>query len=130
MDEVFTGPTCTTVWTIAVRRLGSSQAIHSYTRTETVIFTIHLDFRAFAVRNMEYGHNPVGPDFFGLRKNTIAKMIQDLPHAEKCKNYIWQNFEVGKTNKTVRSFLPENESSPHSGPERSATVKNESEERQ
>ncbi|KAM3578618.1 hypothetical protein VKS41_009001 [Umbelopsis sp. WA50703] len=105
MDEVFTGPTCTTVWTIAVRR-------------------------AFAVRNMEYGHNPVGPDFFGLRKNTIAKMIQDLPHAEKCKNYIWQNFEVGKTNKTVRSFLPENESSPHSGPERSATVKNESEERQ
>ncbi|KAI9283903.1 hypothetical protein BC943DRAFT_327303 [Umbelopsis sp. AD052] len=101
MDEVFTGPTCTTVWTIAVRR-------------------------AFAVRNMEYGHNPVGPDFFGLRKNTIAKMIQDLPNAEKCTNYIWQNFEVGKTNKTVRSFLPDNEPSPFSGPERPTSVQNDS----
>lgn len=48
---------------------------------------------------MDYGHNPVGPDFFGLRKNTIAKMIQDLPNADKCKNYIWQNFEVMSNNK-------------------------------
>ena len=47
---------------------------------------------------MDYGHNPVGPDFFGLRKNTIAKMIQDLPTANKCQNYIWQNFEA--TNNT------------------------------
>lgn len=55
--------------------------------------------RAFAIRNMDYGHNPVGPDFFGLRKNTIAKMIQDLPDADKCKNYIWQNFEAMSNNK-------------------------------
>jgi hypothetical protein len=48
---------------------------------------------------MDYGHNPVGPDFFGLRKNTIAKMIQDLPNAGKCKNYIWQNFEAMSSNK-------------------------------
>jgi hypothetical protein len=81
--------------------------------------------RAFAVRNMEYGHNPVGPDFFGLRKNTIAKMIQDLPNADKCTNYIWQNFEVGKTNKTVRSILPENEQSPYSGPERPTSAQND-----
>lgn len=47
---------------------------------------------------MEYGHNPVGPDFFGLRKNTIAKMIQDLPNADKCKNYVWQTFEAITTN--------------------------------
>ncbi|RCH81684.1 hypothetical protein CU098_003296, partial [Rhizopus stolonifer] len=72
--ECWRGPTPTTVWTIAVRR-------------------------AFAIRNMDYGHNPVGPDFFGLRKNTIAKMIQDLPDADKCKNYIWQNFEVMSSNK-------------------------------
>ncbi|KAF7732337.1 hypothetical protein EC973_005233 [Apophysomyces ossiformis] len=72
--EVWRGPTPTTVWTIAVRR-------------------------AFAIRNMDYGHNPVGPDFFGLRKNTIAKMIQDLPDANKCKNYIWQNFEAMSGNK-------------------------------
>ncbi|CAO3600531.1 unnamed protein product [Absidia cylindrospora] len=73
--EVWRGPTPTTVWTIAVRR-------------------------AFAIRNMDYGHNPVGPDFFGLRKNTIAKMIQDLPNAGKCKNYIWQNFEAITTTGT------------------------------
>jgi F/Y rich C-terminus len=79
---------------------------------------------------MEYGHNPVGPDFFGLRKNTIAKMIQDLPNAEKCTNYIWQNFEVGKTNKTVRSFLPENEPSPFSGSERPASIQNDSDDPQ
>lgn len=48
---------------------------------------------------MDYGHNPVGPDFFGLRKNTIAKMIQDLPNADKCKNYIWQNFEAMSNSK-------------------------------
>ncbi|KAG2193986.1 hypothetical protein INT47_000774, partial [Mucor saturninus] len=73
-SECWRGPTPTTVWTIAVRR-------------------------AFAIRNMDYGHNPVGPDFFGLRKNTIAKMIQDLPNANKCKNYIWQNFEAMSNNK-------------------------------
>ncbi|CAO3591055.1 unnamed protein product [Absidia cylindrospora] len=70
----YTGPTPTTVWTIAVRE-------------------------AFAIRNMDYGHNPVGPDFFGLRKNAIAKMIQDLPNADKCNNYIWQKFMVGNTSK-------------------------------
>ncbi|KAI8339441.1 hypothetical protein BC941DRAFT_420485 [Chlamydoabsidia padenii] len=79
--EVWRGPTPTTVWTIAVRR-------------------------AFKIRQMDYGHNPVGPDFFGLRKNTIAKMIQDLPNADKCKNYIWQNFEpittTGTKNKAMR----------------------------
>ncbi|CDS05691.1 hypothetical protein LRAMOSA08219 [Lichtheimia ramosa] len=82
--EVYMGPTPTTVWTIAVRR-------------------------AFAIRNMDYGHNPVGPDFFGLRKNTIAKMIQDLPNADKCKNYIWQTFKIGTTGRTARGkiFRPE-----------------------
>ena len=82
------GPTPTTVWTIAVRR-------------------------AFAIRNMDYGHNPVGPDFFGLRKNTIAKMIQDLPNADKCKNYIWQTFKIGSTGRTSRGkiYRPEDVSS-------------------
>ena len=59
---------------------------------------------------MDYGHNPVGPDFFGLRKNTIAKMIQDLPNACKCKNYIWQNFEAmnpskGKSNRRANARI-------------------------
>ncbi|KAI9313819.1 F/Y-rich N-terminus-domain-containing protein, partial [Dichotomocladium elegans] len=74
----YSGPTPTTVWTIIVRR-------------------------AFAIRNQEYGHNPVGPDFFGLRKNTIAKMIQDLPNAEKCSQYVWQTFEPARFNKPGRN---------------------------
>ncbi|KAI9252448.1 F/Y-rich N-terminus-domain-containing protein [Sporodiniella umbellata] len=74
----YSGPTPTTVWTIVVRR-------------------------AFAIRDQEYGHNPVGPDFFGLRKSTISKMIQDLPNANKCSQYTWQTFELAKTNKPGRS---------------------------
>ncbi|KAI8086475.1 F/Y-rich N-terminus-domain-containing protein [Halteromyces radiatus] len=74
----YSGPTPTTVWTIIVRR-------------------------AFAIRNQEYGHNPVGPDFFGLRKNTIAKMIQDLPNVEKCSQYVWQTFEPARFNKPGRN---------------------------
>ncbi|ORX61362.1 hypothetical protein DM01DRAFT_253084 [Hesseltinella vesiculosa] len=75
---VYSGPTPTTVWTIIVRR-------------------------AFAIRNQEYGHNPVGPDFFGLRKNTIAKMIQDLPNVDKCAQYVFQNFEPARFNKPGRN---------------------------
>ncbi|CAO3589640.1 unnamed protein product [Absidia cylindrospora] len=74
----YSGPTPTTVWTIIVRR-------------------------AFAIRNQEYGHNPVGPDFFGLRKNTIAKMIQDLPNVDKCSQYVWQTFEPARFNKPGRN---------------------------
>ncbi|ORZ21197.1 hypothetical protein BCR42DRAFT_407046 [Absidia repens] len=74
----YSGPTPTTVWTIIVRR-------------------------AFAIRNQEYGHNPVGPDFFGLRKNTIAKMIQDLPNVDKCTQYVWQTFEPARFNKPGRN---------------------------
>ncbi|KAI8986035.1 F/Y-rich N-terminus-domain-containing protein [Pilobolus umbonatus] len=74
----YTGPTPTTVWTIIVRR-------------------------AFAIRNQEYGHNPVGPDFFGLRKNTIAKMIQDLPNSSKCSRYTHQTFVPARFNKPGRN---------------------------
>ncbi|KAI7901653.1 F/Y-rich N-terminus-domain-containing protein [Cokeromyces recurvatus] len=97
-NECWRGPTPTTVWTIAVRR-------------------------AFAIRNMDYGHNPVGPDFFGLRKNTIAKMIQDLPDADKCKNYIWQNFEAmsNTKGKSVRRTNPTRLSSSSSSSSSSIT---------
>ncbi|EIE79854.1 hypothetical protein RO3G_04559 [Rhizopus delemar RA 99-880] len=77
-DETYSGPTPTTVWTKIVRQ-------------------------AFAIRNQEYGHNPVGPDFFGLRKNTIAKMIQDLPNASKCSQYVWQTFEPARISKPGRN---------------------------
>lgn len=67
------------------------------------LINTHAIRRAFAIRNQEYGHNPVGPDFFGLRKNTIAKMIQDLPNASKCSQYVWQTFEPARFNKPGRN---------------------------
>lgn len=67
------------------------------------IYSFVKNRRAFAIRNQEYGHNPVGPDFFGLRKNTIAKMIQDLPNASKCSQYVWQTFEPARFNKPGRN---------------------------
>ncbi|SAM04984.1 hypothetical protein [Absidia glauca] len=74
----YSGFTPSTVWTIVVRQ-------------------------AFKVRGLSYNHNPVGPDFFGLRKNTIAKMIQDLPNVDKCMQYIWQTFEPARFNKPGRN---------------------------
>lgn len=67
-------------------------------------YLLTLTFRrAFKIRNQEYSHNPVGPDFFGLRKNTIAKMIQDLPNVNKCPQYVWQTFEPARFNKPGRN---------------------------
>ncbi|KAI9323772.1 F/Y rich C-terminus-domain-containing protein [Dichotomocladium elegans] len=33
-----------------------------------------------------------GPDYYGFTHATVAKMIQDLPGAENCINYVWQKF--------------------------------------
>lgn len=33
-----------------------------------------------------------GPDYYGFTHATIAKMIQDLPGAANCINYVWQTF--------------------------------------
>ncbi|GAB5587713.1 hypothetical protein Unana1_02613 [Umbelopsis nana] len=75
---VFEGRTPTTVWTEVVRK-------------------------AFAIRNLDYQHSPVGPEFFGLRKNAIAKMIQDLPYAKKCRKYVWQTFRATMSGKAGRN---------------------------
>lgn len=75
---IFEGRTPTTVWTEVVRK-------------------------AFAIRNLDYQHSPVGPEFFGLRKNAIAKMIQDLPNAKKCRKYVWQTFRATMSGKAGRN---------------------------
>jgi F/Y rich C-terminus len=75
---VFEGRTPTTVWTEVVRK-------------------------AFSIRNLDYQHSPVGPEFFGLRKNAIAKMIQDLPNAKKCRKYVWQTFRATMSGKAGRN---------------------------
>lgn len=46
------------------------------------------------IRNRNHSNSASGPDYYGFAHPTIAKMIQDLPGANLCKGYIWQEFEV------------------------------------
>ncbi|CAG8625592.1 12455_t:CDS:2 [Gigaspora margarita] len=52
---------------------------------------------ANAIRHRDHSNSASGPDYFGFSQATIRKMIQDLPNANKCKNYVEQHFEVMKT---------------------------------
>ncbi|GAA5802135.1 hypothetical protein HPULCUR_007596 [Helicostylum pulchrum] len=45
------------------------------------------------IRQREHSNSASGPDYYGFKHPTIAKMIQDLPGARQLKNYVWQNFE-------------------------------------
>lgn len=45
------------------------------------------------IRQRDHSNSASGPDYFGFKHPTIAKMIQDLPGARDLKNYSWQNFE-------------------------------------
>ncbi|CAG8503658.1 13153_t:CDS:2, partial [Funneliformis caledonium] len=51
---------------------------------------------ANAIRQRDHSNSASGPDYFGFSQATIRKMIQDLPNAQRCKNYVMQNFEVMK----------------------------------
>ena len=45
------------------------------------------------IRQREHSNSASGPDYYGFKHPTIAKMIQDLPGTQQLKNYVWQNFE-------------------------------------
>jgi len=47
--------------------------------------------RANAIRQRDVSNSVSGPEYFGFAHPTIAKMIQDLPGAERCGRYKWQN---------------------------------------
>lgn len=47
------------------------------------------------VRNRQHSNSVSGPDFFGLGQNTIKHLIQELPGADRLKDYVWQNFVEG-----------------------------------
>ncbi|ORX90275.1 hypothetical protein K493DRAFT_230976 [Basidiobolus meristosporus CBS 931.73] len=49
---------------------------------------------ANAIRKRDHSNSASGPDYYGFSHPTIAKMIQDLPDTDKCKNYVWQEFIV------------------------------------
>ncbi|KAI9506137.1 F/Y rich C-terminus-domain-containing protein, partial [Coemansia spiralis] len=44
------------------------------------------------IRHREHSNSASGPDYFGFSHPTIAKMIQDLPGADRCRSYIMQRF--------------------------------------
>ncbi|KAF9099610.1 hypothetical protein BGX23_000653 [Mortierella sp. AD031] len=53
----------------------------------------HVVKTANAIRKRDHSNSASGPDYFGFSNATIAKMIQDLPHADECESYVWQRFE-------------------------------------
>ncbi|KAI9321038.1 F/Y rich C-terminus-domain-containing protein [Dichotomocladium elegans] len=49
--------------------------------------------RSNEIRHREHSNSASGPDYYGFKHPTIAKLIQDLPGARNLKHYVWQNFE-------------------------------------
>ncbi|OCB84970.1 hypothetical protein A7U60_g7924 [Sanghuangporus baumii] len=47
------------------------------------------------IRKRQHSNSVSGPDYFGLGQNTIKHLIQELPGADRLKNYVWQNFVEG-----------------------------------
>ncbi|KAH6911496.1 transforming growth factor beta regulator 1 [Coprinopsis sp. MPI-PUGE-AT-0042] len=67
--------------------------------------------QANAIRSRQHSNSVSGPDFFGLGQNTIKHLIQELPGADKLKNYVWQYFieggPLGGRHASVIPALPE-----------------------
>ncbi|KAF8552558.1 hypothetical protein OG21DRAFT_1511365 [Imleria badia] len=51
--------------------------------------------QANAIRNRQHSNSVSGPDFFGLGQNTIKHLIQELPNADRLRDYVWQHFAEG-----------------------------------
>jgi hypothetical protein len=47
------------------------------------------------IRSRQHSNSVSGPDFFGLGQNTIKHLIQELPGADRLRDYVWQNFQEG-----------------------------------
>ncbi|KAI8343834.1 F/Y-rich N-terminus-domain-containing protein [Blakeslea trispora] len=67
-DEPIIANSATGAWTVVVRRSNE-------------------------IRHRDHSNSASGPDYYGFKHPTIAKMIQDLPNTRHLKNYVWQNFE-------------------------------------
>ncbi|KAG0051504.1 hypothetical protein BGZ83_003625 [Gryganskiella cystojenkinii] len=53
----------------------------------------HIVKAANLIRRRDHSNSASGPDYYGFSHATIAKMIQDLPNADKCTSYIMHRFE-------------------------------------
>ncbi|KAJ7160056.1 hypothetical protein C8R46DRAFT_905950 [Mycena filopes] len=50
---------------------------------------------ANGIRQRQHSNSVSGPDFFGLGQNTIKHLIQELPNADRLRDYVWQHFVEG-----------------------------------
>ncbi|KAJ2963634.1 hypothetical protein NQZ79_g1449 [Umbelopsis isabellina] len=50
--------------------------------------------RANEVRGILRTNSASGPDYYGLGHATIASLVQELDGADKCQDYVWQQFEA------------------------------------
>ncbi|KAJ2365964.1 hypothetical protein H4S01_002965 [Coemansia sp. RSA 2610] len=66
-DAPIVAPTATGAWTAVLRKVNQ-------------------------IRHREHSNSASGPDYFGFSHPTIAKMIQDLPGASRCRSYVMQHF--------------------------------------
>lgn len=44
------------------------------------------------IRERNHTNSVSGPDYFGLSHNVVKALIQELPGAQECEEYIWQTF--------------------------------------
>ncbi|KAJ7069497.1 F/Y rich C-terminus-domain-containing protein [Mycena amicta] len=51
--------------------------------------------QANSLRQRQHSNSVSGPDFFGLGQNTIKHLIQELPNADRLRDYVWQHFVEG-----------------------------------
>ncbi|KAJ9057765.1 hypothetical protein DSO57_1019550 [Entomophthora muscae] len=52
------------------------------------------------IRGLKRKNTASGPENFGVADATISKMIQDLPNAQLCENYNWEEFQLQEPKKS------------------------------
>lgn len=85
-DQPIIANSATGVWTAIVKRANEIRnRDHSNSGTkDNVTGKAYIDSYSGIIAS--------GPDYYGFTHATIAKMIQDLPGAANCINYVWQTF--------------------------------------
>ncbi|KAK9817936.1 hypothetical protein WJX72_004523 [[Myrmecia] bisecta] len=77
-DNPIIGPTATAVWTAVVRSVFARQS--------------ELEGGEGSERPTRKLPSVSGPEYFGFAAPTIARLIQELPGADKCRQYQMQNY--------------------------------------
>jgi hypothetical protein len=90
-DQPIIANSATGVWTAIVKRANEIRNREHSNSGKTLFFPNH---NASNSLSLSFFTKASGPDYYGFTHATIAKMIQDLPGADQCLNYVWQKFGV------------------------------------